>query len=58
MAYNETPMKENVMREKIRTIVNHPAAGLVTVLVINTGIVVASVIVAKKLAKEEAALEA
>jgi hypothetical protein len=54
MGYNETPTKGTVMREKIRTLVNHPAAGLVTVLVINTGIVVASVLVTKKLQKEEA----
>jgi hypothetical protein len=52
MGNNETPTKGNIMlKDKFRAVVNHPAAGLVTVLVINTGIVVAAAVAAKKLDK-------
>lgn len=37
------------MKDKIRSIVNHPAAGLVTIVAINTAVVVASVVAQKKL---------
>jgi hypothetical protein len=40
------------MRDKIRSIVQHPAAGLATVAVINTAIVVVSVIATRKLEKK------
>jgi len=52
MGNNETPTKGNIMlKNKLRDVINHPAAGLVTVLVINTGIVVAAAVAAKKLDK-------
>ena len=52
MGNNETPTKGNIMlKNKLRDVINHPATGLVTVLVINTGIVVAAAVAAKKLDK-------
>lgn len=42
------------MKSKLNAVLNHPAAGLITIVAINTAIVVASVVVTRKLEKKEA----
>jgi hypothetical protein len=42
-----------MLKDKIRAAVNHPAAGFVTVLVLNAAVVVTSYAVSKKLEKKE-----
>lgn len=37
------------LKQKLQSALHHPAAGLVTILVVNTAIVVAGAVVAKKL---------
>jgi hypothetical protein len=45
------------MKDKIRSLIHHPAAGLVTIVAVNTAIVVASVIATRKMEKNDLDVE-